>query len=223
VAHHNVGRWAHKNCCEANVEIVSGSLEVCTIRPVKEGKQLDFVYNCGLPGDFWDDEFWSFTCACGSPHCQGRIDTYRQPSKETNETSTIEAIHEKGIVHFDLKPDNVLAEVLNGSWNDAICDFGFANYLSDVQDKIVKGVKKPTAIGMTARYAAPEFLFKEAVGNFAPNLKSEAPADAAKKIDVYAYALTLFYVYAREAPWKNSSLEEIELLAIAGKRPDRSK
>jgi hypothetical protein len=37
---------------------------------------------------------------------------------------------------------------------------------------------------------------------------------------VYAYAMTLFYVYVREAPWKDLSLDEIERLAIAGERPE---
>ena len=123
-------------------------------------------------------------------------------------------IHQKGIVHFDLKPANVLVEFCNGTVNCVICDFGFANFLSDVQDKIVKGVKKPTAIGITARYAAPELFAKVNASN------SKAAVDVEKKIDVYAYAMTLFYVYVREAPWKDLTLNEIERLAIAGERPE---
>ena len=129
-------------------------------------------------------------------------------------------IHQKGIVHFDLKPANILAEVVNGVWNYVICDFGFANFLSDVQDKIVKGVKKPSAIGITARYAAPELFAKVNMGNLSPSLNAKAPVEIEKKIDVYAYAMTLFYVYVREAPWKDLSIDEIERLAITGERPE---
>ena len=66
--------------------------------------------------------------------------------------------------------------------------------------------KKPTTLGITARYAAPELFEKFNMANLAPSLKSKAPVDIEKKIDVYAYAMTLLFVYAREAPWKDLNL-----------------
>lgn len=128
----------------------------------------------------------------------------------------MDLIHQKGIVHFDLKPANVLAELVRGHWSYAICDFGFANLVSDVQDKIVKGVKRPTEIGITARYAAPELFAKVNMGS----LKGIAPLEIEKKIDVYAYAMTLFYVYVREAPWEGILPFQVERAIGDGERPE---
>jgi serine/threonine protein kinase len=56
-------------------------------------------------------------------------------------------IHQKGIIHFDLKPANVLVELQQGQQATfVVCDFGFANFVGDVQDKIIKGVKQPSAM-----------------------------------------------------------------------------
>ncbi len=101
-----------------------------------------------------------------------------------------------------------------------ICDFGFANFISDVQDRIIRGVKKPTDMGITARYAAPEFFSKVFCSALVPSIKNDAPLDLEKKIDVYAYAMTLFYIYYRVAPWDQVAPDDIEKLVITGQRPE---
>ena len=40
-----------------------------------------------------------------------------------------------------------------------------------------------------------------------------------KKIDVYAYGMTVYGVATRETPWGNSSLAEIEARCCSGERP----
>lgn len=123
-------------------------------------------------------------------------------------------IHAVGIVHFDLKPANVLMEMSgDGLCRCVICDFGFANFVNDAKANLVKGLKTPTSLGITARYAAPE-LFKK-ISNFEISSTNEEE----KKIDVYAFGMTMFFMFSREQPWKNYSLEMIEKCVLDGERP----
>ena len=41
-----------------------------------------------------------------------------------------------------------------------ICDFGFADFAPEAERQFVAGMKKPSLIGMTVRYAAPEVNIK---------------------------------------------------------------
>ena len=71
--------------------------------------------------------------------------------------SGMKAIHAKEVIHFDLKPQNVLIDVqADLSIFCVICDFGFANFRTDGKHQLVSGMKAPTTAGITARYAAPE-------------------------------------------------------------------
>ena len=68
-------------------------------------------------------------------------------------------LHENRIVHYDLKPSNVLVEVYEEfNYNCVICDFGYANIIGDEElaDSLVKGLEKPKAVGITTQYASPE-------------------------------------------------------------------
>ncbi|KAI3633163.1 hypothetical protein MIR68_008701 [Amoeboaphelidium protococcarum] len=74
--------------------VIADDFYVLTIRPVKAGEELTFLYNKsgnsdGEPGHevqlkygdvstkwYWDP-LWSFECACGHLKCQGQIDSYR--------------------------------------------------------------------------------------------------------------------------------------------------
>lgn len=52
---------------------------------------------------------------------------------------------------------NVLIDVKNASnYTFVICDFGFADYAPEANKQLVSGMKKPSALGITPRYAAPE-------------------------------------------------------------------
>ena len=53
-----------------------------------------------------------------------------------------------GNVLMDFKSDT--------EYHFVICDFGFADYTLEAEKQFVAGMKKPTTMGMTIRYAAPE-------------------------------------------------------------------
>ena len=69
----------------------------------------------------------------------------------------MEVIHSKGVLHLDIKPNNILMDHLpDGRFDCVICDFGFASLVGDSQDRVVSGLNVPTTTGITFRYCAPE-------------------------------------------------------------------
>jgi serine/threonine protein kinase len=53
--------------------------------------------------------------------------------------------------------DNILMDINPDlTFNCVICDFGFANFTLESQRSCVAGFSKPTTIGITYKYAAPE-------------------------------------------------------------------
>jgi SET domain-containing protein len=68
--------------CDPNCGIENDAL--IALREIAVGEQLTYSYNVFPAARFnpaddwwWDEDWWSFDCACGSPGCQGRIDSYR--------------------------------------------------------------------------------------------------------------------------------------------------
>ena len=70
----------------------------------------------------------------------------------------MQSLHDAGIVHFDLKPGNVL---LDAQGRACVCDLGFATLVGR-RPRLVAGVSKPKNAGLTWAYAPPE-LFSRAV------------------------------------------------------------
>lgn len=133
-------------------------------------------------------------------------------------------IHDHNIIHFDLKPDNILFDFKSdGSIVYLICDFGFAKFVSTPHSNFVAGLRTPNSMGVTPRYAAPELCEKisdqenslytrEKLGGYGASISS-------KKVDVYSYAMTLYFAVSGDKPWSNLKPDTIEELIIRGERP----
>ncbi|KAF9963101.1 hypothetical protein BGZ70_007627 [Mortierella alpina] len=61
--------------CKPNAT-VNDKQEIVSIRPIKAGEHVAFVYNQGNKQDKWDP-LWTFHCKCGATKCQGMVDSYR--------------------------------------------------------------------------------------------------------------------------------------------------
>lgn len=117
----------------------------------------------------------------------GKLITRERLSKETTVAVMLElcdglkAVHEAGVVHRDVKPDNVLVvRDREGAEHVKLIDFGMARTNSD--DRLTR---VGTLIG-TPPYMAPEQLLGEATD---------------LRVDVYALGVTMFECLAGHVPY----------------------
>jgi len=105
-------------------------------------------------------------------------------------------LHELGIIHRDMKPDNILVMEKENSYIIKIIDFGLSKIMS-LSEKTHDGVG-------TIFYVAPEVLLKN-------------PYDS--KVDVWALGVILYYILSKKLPFndENFSEENIAMKTIFSK------
>ncbi len=107
----------------------------------------------------------------------------------------LKVLHEKGIIHKDLKPSNIM---LGDNGQDvAIIDFGISSVREDGNTVIV------TRTGMTPEYSAPE--------TFKSLYLSES--------DYYSLGITLYELYCGHTPYELMNQDEIEQFVSVQKLP----
>ncbi|WP_033194802.1 serine/threonine-protein kinase [Brachybacterium squillarum] len=109
----------------------------------------------------------------------------------------LDAAHAKGVVHRDVKPENVLVDEKNG-WSMKITDFGIAR--SADQTKLTK-----TGLVMgTAQYLSPE----QAMGKQATSLS-----------DIYALGIVAYEMLVGHRPFTGSSQVDIAMAQVKQQPP----
>ena len=102
----------------------------------------------------------------------------------------LQAVHEQGLVHRDLKPDNIF--LCDGAWRAVkLIDFGVAKLVSEPTKEHVAPAyrtRQGSLIG-TLRYAAPEQLCGR-------------PVDT--RTDTYAMAVVLYFLIAGRTPFEDA-------------------
>lgn len=121
-------------------------------------------------------------------------------------------LHKEGIIHKDLKPDNILVD---DDFHIKIADLGVATFKTwsrltkeehNEQRKIHNSTSKRN--GGTLFYMAPEHL-------------NDINARPSGKSDVYSFAIVLWAIFANKQPYENAICEEQLILCIkSGNRPD---
>ena len=99
-------------------------------------------------------------------------------------------VHQHDMVHYDLKPQNVL---LDENMDPVLSDFVIANlvgYDMDSNSRLVRGLSNPNQQGFTPAYAAPE-LYR----------RSGVTTQLEKSVDVYAWGITLLDIMTRVPAW----------------------
>ena len=98
-------------------------------------------------------------------------------------------IHEKGLIHRDLKPDNV---IMDEDMYPRICDFGLARMMP-TDEELEQHVNMTLALG-TPLFMAPEVFDP-------PTNAMGLPYD--QKADVYSYAMIVFSVFTGDLPFRD--------------------
>lgn len=88
-------------------------------------------------------------------------------------------IHSKEIIHYDIKPDNIL---IDKNDNLKIMDFGFA------------GSKEDSKVRGTIQFLAPDFIRKSVITN---------------KVDFYSLGATFYYSITGQLPFSGCTKEEV--------------
>ncbi|KAL4783729.1 hypothetical protein BJX76DRAFT_357750 [Aspergillus varians] len=108
------------------------------------------------------------------------------------------ALHDSGIVHGDIKSENVLIHRDEGVYQAKLCDFGFAVFLADVKED------KARLLGGTYPWNAPEF-----------RRELPCPRHILKLTDVYSLGLLLWRVLLDgDNPFKHVLLDSRDIESV---------
>ncbi len=105
----------------------------------------------------------------------------------------LKAVHANGVVHADIKSDNIMVEPTADGDAITLIDFGLAR-LEGRQDHIHAGTGTPDSVSGTPEYMAPELV------------RGERPSPAT---DLYAVGVILYELLTRRSPFGGGSPDEV--------------
>jgi len=114
--------------------------------------------------------------------------------------SGLESAHAIGVVHRDLKPDNVFIVPANGGLLLKLIDFGIAKLRASTEFQ--KGLTRAGVIMGTPEYMAPEQLF--------------AAENVDHRADLYSLGVILFEMLAGRRPADGDDVEAIVASVVSG-------
>jgi len=112
--------------------------------------------------------------------------------------STLERAHAIGIVHRDMKPQNIFLQQVGGGVRVRLMDFGFARF---------ENLRRLTMDGFVA--GSPSYL--------APETWAQKPVT--QSVDTYALGAMMYRVLAGKPPFQSKNMVEMLKMVTGGPRP----
>jgi serine/threonine protein kinase/flagellar basal body-associated protein FliL len=132
---------------------------------------------------------------------QGALSVERSANILRQACGALDEAHSVGVVHRDIKPDNIIIAEYDGSDWVEVVDFGVAKVLEDVKGR--SNLTGANIIVGTPRYMSPEQC-------------EEKPVDA--RSDIYSLGVVLYEMLSGEGPFKGDSSTRL-LVAHASEPP----
>ena len=133
---------------------------------------------------------------------EGALSVERATNILRQASGALDVAHSVGVVHRDIKPDNIIIAEYDGSDWVEVVDFGVAKIQEDVNRRI--NLTGANIIVGTPRYMSPEQC-------------EEKPVDA--RSDIYSLGIVLYEMLSNEAPFKGDSSTRM-LVAHAHEPPE---
>lgn len=105
-------------------------------------------------------------------------------------SSALSAAHRRGVIHRDIKPDNILLDEDNNAY---LTDFGIATNLANSKQPRVEINGRKAIIG-SPEYMAPEQILNEPI---------------TPQTDIYSLGIVLYQIFTGKTPFKGDSPQEV--------------
>eukprot|EP00732_Lithocolla_globosa_P005435 Lithocolla_globosa_v1_NODE_5627_length_1208_cov_4.353859.p1 type:complete len:237 gc:universal NODE_5627_length_1208_cov_4.353859:771-61(-) len=132
------------------------------------------------------------------------------------------AVHDSGIVHRDLKTQNILIKYSPQLMTAMICDFGIARVCSQTNTGI-KNQRFFNMFGFSPRYTAPEVFPRYSRSSQNQGIVEDVSPELEMAADVYSFSMILYEMLTRQKPWNNvQNIDTLRNELSKGQRPDLS-
>ena len=151
------------------------------------------LYEAGREGDiaYLAMRFFPEGSLTGRLERAGRLSPAEVVRLGIEVAEALEAAHQRGVVHLDIKPDNIL---LDGDGNAAVTDFGIAQLIG------ARGDDEPMAPSGTPHYMSPEHVAGDVVDG---------------RADVYALGVVLYEAATGRPPITGDSAQQVMANQVA--------
>jgi eukaryotic-like serine/threonine-protein kinase len=125
---------------------------------------------------------------------RGRLSVVEALDVLAHALAGLEAAHAAGVIHRDLKPDNIFVDAETSPWKVTLLDFGLALQLESAEARLTR----PGAMMGTPSFMAPEQF-------------RGSPEDATDRLDIYSMGMVAWTMLVGESPFDEDTAPRLML------------